>query len=626
MAIWAIDSIDIGGGFLSDLSLRFPNGLICVIGPRGSGKSTLAEAIRITLQGVPKEIPKQYADFLKANLGSSVFSLSTMSDMDRGGFTIRRTFGQTPILTAKDARSVSTIDLDQGTFLPLDVYTSLDIEAIADESLGMKRRQILDDLCAVEMEQVEAELSDHRRSLEKNAERIHTSQRKLREIAESIEELGDVDANLASLPKTGDKEGTPEFQAISKQKQHNEREAESIGLAVEQLQELSRSLPRLVAAAKSSIPSPLTQAGSANQEVLQAADTTLLSLWTAIDQFVTNVVGAIDGVENNLAKQVLLLKDKHAHQESEYLLLQHKNQEAVQQFEARVAAEKKAVACKSLQNERDQEEKALRELGEERKRIKGAFVLTRDKLSELRERVASTLQSDAGEKVRIRLQRNADSTMYQHQLGDALRGSKLKNQEDILQKILTIRPDDLALMLRESDMAEFETHTAFGKERGFKIFGALQSAFDPMELEVLPIDDRVIIELNVASEAPPNFKDASELSRGQKCTALLPILMARRDTPLLIDQPEDNLDNHFIYETVVETILRLKSHRQMIFITHNANIPVLGEAELVVVMNSDGKRGFVEKAGTVDDCRKEIIDLLEGGEEAFDLRRKRYES
>jgi ABC-type bacteriocin/lantibiotic exporter with double-glycine peptidase domain len=93
---------------------------------------------------------------------------------------------------------------------------------------------------------------------------------------------------------------------------------------------------------------------------------------------------------------------------------------------------------------------------------------------------------------------------------------------------------------------------------------------------------------------------------------------------LVIDQPEDNLDNHFIYETVVETIRRLKPRRQMIFVTHNANIPVLAEADLVVVMNSDGKKGFVQKAGSLDDCREEIIDLLEGGKEAFELRRQRY--
>ena len=62
----------------------------------------------------------------------------------------------------------------------------------------------------------------------------------------------------------------------------------------------------------------------------------------------------------------------------------------------------------------------------------------------------------------------------------------------------------------------------------------------------------------------------------------------------------------------------------MIFITHNANIPVLADAECVIVLNSDGKSGFVEKMGTVDQCKEQIIDLLEGGREAFELRRKRY--
>jgi hypothetical protein len=62
----------------------------------------------------------------------------------------------------------------------------------------------------------------------------------------------------------------------------------------------------------------------------------------------------------------------------------------------------------------------------------------------------------------------------------------------------------------------------------------------------------------------------------------------------------------------------------MIFITHNANIPVLGEADLVIVMNSDGKKGYIQKAGSLDECRDEIIDLLEGGRKAFSERSRRY--
>lgn len=626
MALWAIESIGISGGFLSDLSLRLPKGLICVIGPRGSGKSTLAEAIRLVLSGVPNSAPKPRLDLLKANLGGSVFSLTTTPGTDRGGFTIRRTFGQTAIMTAADTRPVTTVDLDRGTFLPLDAYSSLDIEGIADESLGGKRRTLLDDLCAMDLQQVHLTLSDQRRLLEANAEAIKAAERRIRELTEQMEELGDVKAKLEALPPASKKEGTPEFQTISKQKQFNESELASLTNALQKLKSLGEELPRLVSRSKSDISPSLANLDSANLAVLKPVEEALVSLWRSLDQVIASARRTITETEATLSQISQQLRVAHAQQEATYLSLQHVNQEAVKAFEARAAAERESAKVTTLQQQKAAASAELLKLQENRKALKTAYILTRDKVSDLREGVANRLQSEAGAKVRIRVQRNADVLEYQQQLLNSLYGTKLKNQEDILRVLSAIRPEDLALMMRDDDFSEFETHTSFGKERGRKILDALRQNLDPLELEVLPIDDRVIIELNVSTGPTANFKDASELSRGQKCTALLPILLARRDSPLLIDQPEDNLDNHFIYETVVESILRLKARRQMIFITHNANIPVLGEAELVVVMNSDGKRGFVEKAGTVDECRNEIIDLLEGGEEAFELRRKRYGS
>lgn len=626
MALWAIETLGISGGFLSDVSLRLPNGLICVIGPRGSGKSTLAEAIRLVLGGMPAGAPKTRLDLLKANLGGSVFSLTTMPGTDRGGFTIRRTYGQTAILTSADSRPVTTVELDRGSFLPIDAYSSLDIEGIADESLGSKRRTLLDDLCASELQQVHLTLSDQRRLLEANAEAIKATERKLREIAEQMEELGDVKAKLEALPPAGKKEGTPEFQAISKQKQLNDKEHVGLAKAIQALKTLSEELPRLITRSRTETPSSLTVKDSANAAILKPAEDSLAALWRTLEQLAATAGKAITNSQAELVSVSSQLRDAHAEQQAKYLSLQHMNQEAVKAFEARAAAEKETATLGMLLQQKETTTTELRKLQESRKALKAAYILTRDKVSELREGVANRLQSEAGAKVRIRVQRNADVLEYQQQLLNSMYGTKLKNQEDILRTLSAIRPEDLALMLREDDFAEFDTHTSFGKERGRKILDALRQTLDPLELEVLPIDDRVIIELNVSTSSNPNFKDASELSRGQKCTALLPILLARRDGPLLIDQPEDNLDNHFIYETVVESILRLKARRQMIFITHNANIPVLGEAELVVVMNSDGQRGFVEKSGTVDECRNEIIDLLEGGEEAFELRRKRYGS
>src|SRR6185312_8410561 len=97
-----------------------------------------------------------------------------------------------------------------------------------------------------------------------------------------------------------------------------------------------------------------------------------------------------------------------------------------------------------------------------------------------------------------------------------------------------------------------------------------------------------------------DYKGAADLSTGQKCTTILPILLLDSDRPLLIDQPEDNLDNAFIYETVVRNIAGVKARRQLIFVTHNPNIPVLGDAERVFVTESDGQHGRLRTSGDVD--------------------------
>jgi ABC-type lipoprotein export system ATPase subunit len=97
------------------------------------------------------------------------------------------------------------------------------------------------------------------------------------------------------------------------------------------------------------------------------------------------------------------------------------------------------------------------------------------------------------------------------------------------------------------------------------------------------------------------------------------------DNPLLVDQPEDNLDNRFIYETIVSSIRSIKQRRQLVFVTHNPNIPVLGDAERVFVLRSDGETAKVVKQGSVDECKDEIVTLLEGGAEAFQARQQRYD-
>lgn len=122
-------------------------------------------------------------------------------------------------------------------------------------------------------------------------------------------------------------------------------------------------------------------------------------------------------------------------------------------------------------------------------------------------------------------------------------------------------------------------------------------------------------------------RPVEDLSPGQRSSAMLPLIVLVENAPLVIDQPEDNLDNRLIGGVLVGILANLKEKRQIIVATHNPNIVVLGDSEQVVVLDAiDEKSGKVEHMGSIDnqDIVKSVIDIMEGGEEAFKLRGRRY--
>src|SRR5499425_1127814 len=133
--MWVLEKIEISGGFLPGLTVNIPPGLTCIIGARGSGKSTLAEAVRFALCGT-STAPKHCVDLIQANLAGGALVTITALAEGSNRYTIKRGHKQNPVLLASDGRAINTVDLDHGTFLPLDVYSSLEIEEIADEVLG----------------------------------------------------------------------------------------------------------------------------------------------------------------------------------------------------------------------------------------------------------------------------------------------------------------------------------------------------------------------------------------------------------------------------------------------------------------------------------------------------------
>ena len=119
-----------------------------------------------------------------------------------------------------------------------------------------------------------------------------------------------------------------------------------------------------------------------------------------------------------------------------------------------------------------------------------------------------------------------------------------------------------------------------------------------------------------------DWADISHGSQGQRSAALLAFLLAFGDEPIVLDQPEDDLDNHLIYDLIVRQIVENKQRRQLIIVTHNANVVVNGDAELVHALDFRRGQCRVVQSGALQErsVREEVCRIMEGGRTAFERR------
>lgn len=159
-----------------------------------------------------------------------------------------------------------------------------------------------------------------------------------------------------------------------------------------------------------------------------------------------------------------------------------------------------------------------------------------------------------------------------------------------------------------------------GHFRNFLIKAAQKPEFADRILAWFPEDD-----LRIEYQRQGKWHSIREGSQGQRSAALLAFLLAFGKEPIVLDQPEDDLDNHLIYELIVQQIRQNKLRRQLIVVTHNANVVVNGDADLVHAMDFGGGQCFVTQSGALQEkaVREEVCRVMEGGHEAFKRRWKR---
>lgn len=146
------------------------------------------------------------------------------------------------------------------------------------------------------------------------------------------------------------------------------------------------------------------------------------------------------------------------------------------------------------------------------------------------------------------------------------------------------------------------------------------------QLRLKRIKDVVDLTLFRSDGSEAGSISKGSLSDGQRNTAALALLLAQQGGPLVIDQPEDELDSNFVFKELIPMLRKVKSNRQIILATHNANLPVNGDAELVYALEAKDGKGVKRAEGGLDkpEVTAAVLDIMEGTEEAFRRRREKY--
>jgi ABC-type lipoprotein export system ATPase subunit len=160
-----------------------------------------------------------------------------------------------------------------------------------------------------------------------------------------------------------------------------------------------------------------------------------------------------------------------------------------------------------------------------------------------------------------------------------------------------------------------------------ELFQHIQDNLEHWEkLRCSRVQDIVDMKLFRADGSTAGSIAEGSLSDGQRNTAALALLLAQEGGPLVIDQPEDELDSNFVFKELIPMLRKVKSKRQLIMATHNANLPVNGDAELVYAFEAKDGKGVARACGGLDQTSvtKAVLDIMEGTEEAFRRRREKY--
>ena len=611
------------GGFLDGAAIHFNPNLNVLVGGRGTGKSTVVESIRsvLALDAVGDEARKAHEGIVRHVLKSGT-KISLLVRAHRPAvreYRIERTIPNPP-LVRDDQGEVSNLS-------PQDVLPRVEVFGQHEISELTKSREKLTRLLDRFVERDESlprRKSDLRRDLEKNRRSLLDARTEMRQIEDRLAALPGLEETLEEFRKAGLEERLKEQSLLVRE----ERVLASIPERLAPFREFLKSL-------KSEIPidrvflSARALEGLPGKEILARANDVFAQLDRDLERIANEMELALQRANEGVAGVRAEWETRKKDVQTAYEKILRELQKSRVDGEEFIRLRRQIEELRPLRERHGLVRRVEKEHADRRRALLAEW--EDFKAAEFRrlDRAAKKVNQKLRDKVQVEVTAAGDREPLFRILRDEV-GGRLSEAIDSLRGA------------RDLSLTKFVEACRAGTEALNEAFGITPAQADRlakaepevlMRIEELDLPSTTSIRLNTAPAGnPPGWQALEELSTGQKATAVLLLLLLESDAPLIVDQPEDDLDNRFITEGVVPRMRDEKQRRQFIFSTHNANIPVLGDAELIVGLTASGEaehghaRIAPEHMGSIDaqPVRELVEEILEGGKEAFERRRRKY--
>lgn len=611
------------GGFLDGAAVHFNPNLNVLVGGRGTGKSTIVESVRSVLgiDAIGDEARKAHEGIVRHVLksGTKISLLVRAHRPTVREYRIERTIPNPPVVRDEQG-SVSNL-APQDVLPRVEVYGQHEISELTKSREKLTR---LLDRFVERDESLSRRKSDLRRDLEKSRRSLLDARGELRQIDERLAALPGLEETLQRFREAGLEERLKEQSLLVREERLLASIPERLALFRECLENMKQGLPidRVFLSAKALEDLP-------GKDILARANAVFEQLDRDLQRIVRDLDQALLTADHGVAAVRAPWETRKKDVQVSYEKILRELQKSRVDGEEFILLRRQIEELRPLRERQSQVRRVEKEYADRRRALLAEWEDAKAEEFRRLDRAAKKVNQKLRDKVQVQVGAAGDrEPLFQILRNDV--GGRLSEAIDSLRAV------------RDLSLTRFVEACRAGTGALSKAFSITPAQADRlakaapevlMRVEELDLPPTTAIQLNTARAGdPPKWQALEDLSTGQKATAVLLLLLLDSDAPLIVDQPEDDLDNRFITEGVVPRMREEKQRRQFIFSTHNANIPVLGDAELIVGLSASGEaeHGHARIApghmGSIDakPVRELVEEILEGGKEAFERRRRKY--